>query len=70
MAMQNEIGLVGVDQSQSVSLVRLGALSSDLTKAEADRMLQEARLIALKSSTPAVVDTLSNDAAVNVVAST
>ena len=64
VAMQNEIGLVGVDQSQSVSLVRLEALNSDLTKAESERMLEEARLIALKSSTPSVLDTLSNDAVV------
>ncbi|HVJ07680.1 MAG TPA: polysaccharide biosynthesis tyrosine autokinase [Acidisarcina sp.] len=61
LSMQNQIGIVGIDQTQSIALARLEGLNNDLTKVESDRMMQEARLIAMKSSSPAVLDTLSND---------
>lgn len=61
LAIQNEIGLVGIDQTQSIALARLEGLNTDLTKVESERMVEEARLIAMKSSSPAVLDTLSND---------
>jgi len=61
LVLQNQIGIVGIDQTQSIALTRLESLNSDLTKVESERMTQEARLIAMKSSSPEVLDSLSND---------
>lgn len=64
LSMQNQIGIVGIDQTQSIALARLEGLNNDLTKVQLDRMLQDARLVAMKSSSPSVLDTLSNDTVV------
>ncbi len=61
LVLQNQIGIVGIDQTQSIALTRLEGLNTDLTKVESERMTQEARLIAMKSSSPEVLATLSND---------
>lgn len=58
---QKDIGIVGIDQTQSIVLTRLEALNRNVTQAEADRLVLQAKLIALRSSPPAVVDTLSAD---------
>jgi succinoglycan biosynthesis transport protein ExoP len=63
--MQKDIGIVGIDQTQSVLLARLEALNASLTQAQSLRIMQEARVVALSSSSPEVVDTLSNDAVLN-----
>lgn len=65
LSLQNQIGIVGIDQTQSIALVRLEGLNNDLTKVESDRLMQEARLVAMKSSAPSVLDTLSNDPVIN-----
>jgi polysaccharide biosynthesis transport protein len=61
LSLQNQIGIVGIDQTQSIALARLEGLNADLTKVESERMTKEALVIAMKSSSPTVLDTLSND---------
>lgn len=61
LAMQKEIGLVGIDQTQSTTLARLETLNRNLTQVETDRLVQEGKLVALRSSSPAVTDALAAD---------
>ena len=61
LSLQNQIGIVGIDQTQSIALARLEGLNTDLTKVESERMVQEARLIAMNSSPPGVLATFGND---------
>jgi polysaccharide biosynthesis transport protein len=58
---QKDIGLVGIDQTQSIVLSRLVDLSHDLTEAQAGRLIAEAKLLTLKSAPTDVLPTLAND---------
>ena len=59
--LQKEVGIVATDQNQKESIVveKLEALNKQLADAEAERMVKEAALQAIQSSTPAVIDALS-----------
>jgi capsular exopolysaccharide synthesis family protein len=61
LAVQRDIGLVGIDQTQSIVLSRLVDISHDLTYAESQRLVAEARLITLQSAPDDVLPNLSND---------
>lgn len=61
LAVQRDIGLVGVDQTHSIVLSRLVDLGHDLTQAESARLVAEARLLTLKTAPRDVLPTLSND---------
>lgn len=61
LTVQRDIGLVGIDQTQSIVLSRLVDLSHDLTAAESEKLVAQAKLITLKSSPLDVLPTLSND---------
>ena len=61
LEVQKDIGLVGIDQTQSIMLSRLVDLNHDLTEAESARLVAQAKLIALQSATPDVLPTLSGD---------
>lgn len=59
--LQKEVGIVATDQNQKESIVveKLEELNKQLADAEAERMVKEAALQAIQSSTPAVIDALS-----------
>lgn len=61
LTVQRDIGLVGIDQTQSIVLSRLVDLSHDLTQAETDRLVAQAKLLTYTSSSPEVLPTLSGD---------
>jgi capsular exopolysaccharide synthesis family protein len=61
LTVQKDIGLVGIDQTQSIVLSRLVDISHDMTTAESQRLVAEARLITLRNAPPDVLATLSND---------
>jgi polysaccharide biosynthesis transport protein len=61
LTVQKDIGLVGIDQTQSIVLSRLVDISHDLTVAESQRLVAQARLITLRSAPPDVLASLSND---------
>src|ERR1700761_7699631 len=61
LSVQKDIGLVGIDQTQSIVLSRLVDISHDLTQAESQRLVAEARLVTLQSAPPDVLATLSSD---------
>jgi capsular exopolysaccharide synthesis family protein len=58
---QKDIGLVGIDQTQSIVLSRLVDISHDVTAAESQRLVAQAKLITLESAPPDVLATLSGD---------
>jgi succinoglycan biosynthesis transport protein ExoP len=58
---QKDIGLVGIDQTQSIILSRLVDLNHNLTEAEGQRMVAEAKLLTLQSAPPTVLPTLASD---------
>src|ERR1700723_2160559 len=58
---QKDIGLVGIDQTQSIVLSRLVDISHDVTTAEAQRLVAQAKLLTLKSQPPDVLAPLSGD---------
>jgi succinoglycan biosynthesis transport protein ExoP len=58
---QKDIGLVGIDQTQSIVLSRLVDISHDVTTAESQRLVAQARLITMQSAPPDVLATLSAD---------
>ncbi|HEV2272598.1 MAG TPA: polysaccharide biosynthesis tyrosine autokinase [Acidobacteriaceae bacterium] len=58
---QKDIGLVGIDQTQSIVLSRLVEIGHDLTQAEATRLVAQAKLITLQSAPANVLPTLSGD---------
>src|SRR6201992_3211953 len=62
LTVQKDIGLVGIDQTQSIVLSRLVDISHDLTQAESQRLVAQARLVTLQSAPPDVLATLSGDA--------
>ena len=53
---QRDLGIVGVEPKDSVFVTSLEELNKQLADAEVDRMVKEARLKAIKSSTPDVID--------------
>ncbi len=61
LTVQKDIGLVGIDQTQSIVLSRLVDISHDVTTAESQRLVAQAKLITLQSSPPDVIATLSGD---------
>ena len=61
LTVQKDIGLVGIDQTQSIVLSRLVDISHDVTAAESQRLVAQAKLITLQSSPPDVIATLSGD---------
>src|SRR3984885_1064285 len=63
LTVQKDIGLVGIDQTQSIVLSRLVDISHDVTTAEAQRLVAQAKLITLQSAPPDVLATLSGDSA-------
>jgi succinoglycan biosynthesis transport protein ExoP len=58
---QKDIGLVGIDQTQSIVLSRLVDISHDVTTAESQRLVAQAKLITLQTAPPDVLATLSAD---------
>jgi capsular exopolysaccharide synthesis family protein len=61
LTVQKDIGLVGIDQTQSIVLSRLVDISHDVTAAESQRLVAQAKLITLQSAPPDVLATLSGD---------
>ncbi len=61
LSVQKDIGLVGIDQTQSIVLSRLVDISHDVTAAESQRLVAEAKLITMQSAAPDVLATLSGD---------
>jgi capsular exopolysaccharide synthesis family protein len=61
LAVQKDIGLVGIDQTQSIVLSRLVDLDHSLTSAESEKLVAQAKLITLKSAPIDVLATLSSD---------
>src|SRR5271154_1334832 len=61
LTVQKDIGLVGIDQTQSIVLSRLVDISHDVTSAESQRLVAQAKLITLQSAPPEVLATLSGD---------
>jgi polysaccharide biosynthesis transport protein len=61
LTVQKDIGLVGIDQTQSIMLSRLVDISHDVTQAESQRLVAQAKLITLQSAPPDVLATLSGD---------
>ncbi|MEA2544477.1 MAG: polysaccharide biosynthesis transport protein, partial [Acidobacteriaceae bacterium] len=61
LTVQKDIGLVGIDQTQSIVLSRLVDISHDVTTAESQRLVAQAKLITLQSAPPDVLATLSAD---------
>src|ERR1700733_11213207 len=61
LTVQKDIGLVGIDQTQSIVLSRLVDISHDVTSAESQRLVAQAKLITLQSAPPDVLATLSGD---------
>src|SRR5580658_9038771 len=61
LTVQKDIGLVGIDQTQSIVLSRLVDIGHDVTAAESQRLVAEAKLITMQSAAPDVLATLSGD---------
>ncbi len=61
LTVQKDIGLVGIDQTQSIVLSRLVDISHDVTAAESQRLVAEAKLITMQSAPVDVLATLSGD---------
>ncbi len=61
LTVQKDIGLVGIDQTQSIVLSRLVDISHDVTQAESQRLVAQAKLITMQSAPPDVLATLSGD---------
>jgi succinoglycan biosynthesis transport protein ExoP len=61
LTVQKDIGLVGIDQTQSIVLSRLVDISHDVTAAESQRLVAEAKLITMQSAPTDVLATLSGD---------
>ncbi len=49
LTVQKDIGLVGIDQTQSIVLSRLVDISHDVTQAESQRLVAQAKLITLQT---------------------
>ena len=62
LTVQKDLGLVGIDQTQSIVLSRLVDISHDVSQAETQRLVAQAKLITLKSAPADVLASLSGDA--------
>src|SRR6201996_2846534 len=62
LTVQKDIGLVGIDQTQSIVLSRLVDISHELTQAETQRLVAQAKLMTLQSAPQDVLASLSGDA--------
>ncbi len=60
IAYQKDLGIVGVDPKDSIIVTSLEELNRQLADAQVDRMVKEARLKAIKSATPDVIDAGAN----------
>jgi polysaccharide biosynthesis transport protein len=56
IAYQRDLGIIGVDPKDSVIVASLEELNKQLADAEVDRMVKEARLRAIKTASPDVID--------------
>lgn len=56
VAFQQDLGIVGLDRQNSIVVANLEELNKQLADAQVDRMVKEARLQALKSASPDVID--------------
>ena len=65
LTVQKDIGLVGIDQTQSIVLSRLVDISHDVSQAETQRLVAQAKLITLQSAPPEVLASLSGDSVLN-----
>ena len=61
LTVQKDLGLVGIDQTQSIVLSRLVDISHDVSQAETQRLVAQAKLITLQSAPPDVLASLSGD---------
>jgi succinoglycan biosynthesis transport protein ExoP len=61
LTVQKDIGLVGIDQTQSIVLSRLVDISHDVSQAETQRLIAQAKLITLQTAPPDVLPSLSGD---------
>jgi capsular exopolysaccharide synthesis family protein len=61
LTVQKDIGLVGIDQTQSIVLSRLVDISHDVSQAETARLIAQAKLITLQSAPPEILPSLSGD---------
>src|ERR1700685_3678256 len=61
LSVQRDIGLVGIDQTQSIVLSRLVDIGHDVTAAESQRLVAEAKLITMQSAPLDVLASLSGD---------
>ncbi len=61
LEVQKDIGLVGIDQTQSIVLSRLVDLGHDMTSAESQLLVARARLLTYKTAPLTVLPTLSGD---------
>jgi polysaccharide biosynthesis transport protein len=61
LTVQKDIGLVGIDQTQSIVLSRLVDISHDVSQAETQRLIAQAKLITLQSAPPEILPSLSGD---------
>ncbi len=59
---QKDIGLVGLDQTQSIMLSRLVDISHDVTNAETERLVAQAKQMTMQNANPDVLASLSGDA--------
>ena len=56
IAYQKDLGIYGVDPKDSIVVANLEELNKQLADAKVDRMVKEARLRAIKSASPEVID--------------
>lgn len=56
LAYEKDLGLIGVDPKDSIAISTMDELNKQLANAEVDRMMKEARLRAIKTSSPDVID--------------
>jgi succinoglycan biosynthesis transport protein ExoP len=61
LTVQRDIGLVGIDQTQSIVLSRLVDISHDVSQAETQRLIAQAKLLTLQTAPPDVLASLSGD---------
>lgn len=59
MELQQDIGIVGLDQTQNITLANLEELNRQFAAAQVDRLVKEARYRAIQGSSPEVVDALA-----------
>ena len=58
---QKDLGLVGIDQTQSIVLSRLVDISHDVSQAETQRLVAQAKLLTLQTAPADVLASLSGD---------